>query len=89
MKLTEGSVLFSKMASKRKDSDCAEKHKTAKKRQQTYLERYNEKWPFISKGKIETYVSCGISSCEISIASGVRNDIQRHNELDLKKNIKK
>ncbi|KAK7504777.1 hypothetical protein BaRGS_00003805 [Batillaria attramentaria] len=69
------------MASKRKAGSNDEGDGNIKKkvkREQTFIQKYTETWPFIKRGKLDTYVACEICSTEFSIKSGGSDDIKRH-----------
>ena len=56
---------------------------------QVFLERY-ETWPFMRRGKKETFAFCEICACNLYIGSGGRYDINFHveNTEKHKKNVK-
>ena len=67
------------MASKRSEVVAAESSSSKKpRRQQTFLDKYKEKWPFMRQGKSESHAFCEICLCDLSIGSGGRDDIKRH-----------
>ena len=67
------------MALKRSEVVAAESSFSKKpRRQQTFLDKYKEKWPFMRQGKSESHAFCEICLCDLSIGSVGRVDIKRH-----------
>ncbi|KAK7475869.1 hypothetical protein BaRGS_00032919 [Batillaria attramentaria] len=56
------------MAPKRKaaSNDEGDGNQKKAKREQTFIQKYTETWPFIKRGKLDTYVACEICSTKFS-----------------------